>query len=149
MLSLILGFVTGLAGPISAVVNKLADLKMKQAETASNTEKMKIDQQIAEAEGRKSVLIAEAGQRVAGTINASIRAAMALTTVAVLWKLIVWDKIFGSLYGCAGDAAKELGSVREYCQTFLTDPMDTNQWMFIAAVTAFYFAYDIFARSRK
>lgn len=149
MLSLILGFVTGLAGPISAVINRITELKIKQAETAGNIEKQKIDQQIAEAEGRKALLLAEAGQRVAGTLNATFRMIMAIPALIVLYKLIIWDKIVGSYYGCSGNAARDADGIREACQTFLTDPLDAYQWSFIGAVTAFYFAYDMFARSRK
>ena len=144
MLSLVLGFVTGLVGPISNVLGRLADLKIAQVQASTDKEKMLVDQQIIEAEGRKAVLIAEAGHRIAGTINASVRLFLTLGPAILLAKIFIWDKVVGSFAGCAGPGGKNLG-----CDTFTTDALDTNLWWVITAIIAFYFAYDMMARSRR
>lgn len=140
----ILGLLTGLAGPLSSITGKISDLLVARAQARTDQERMKVDQQIEEAHDRKAILVAEAGNRVAGTINASMRLALAVGPAAILLKLMLWDKVIGSFAGCAGSGGHGLN-----CASFRTDPLDTNQWMVITAVIAFYFAYDMMARSRK
>lgn len=144
MLSVMLGLITGLAGPIANVVAKITDLKAAQVKAEGDKEKQKIDQQILEAEGRKAVLVAEAGNRIAGTINASMRFALAVGPAAILLKFFLYDKVIGSFAGCAGEAGRALE-----CATFRTDSLDVYQWSVVTAVIAFYFVYDMTARSRK
>lgn len=139
----ILGWLTGLAGPIASITNKIIDLRAKQAETASATEKAKIDQQIEEAHDRKAVLVAEAGNRIAGAMNATVRLALTIGPAAVIMKLTLWDKVIGSFYGCTAK------TIAPFCSVFRTDPLDANLWWIITAVIGFYFLYDIAAKSRK
>lgn len=141
----ILGFITGLAGPLSQIVNKIIGLKIAQTTAETDKARMAYEQQIEEAEGRKAVLIAEAGNRIAGVINASTRGSFAIAASIIVWKLLVWDKAIGSLDGCSGSAA---ASIKE-CSIYRTDPLDVNQWYIILAVIAFYFGYDIIAKSRR
>lgn len=143
MLALILGFITGLAGPISNVVSKITDLKQAQVQASTDQEKMKIDAEIAEAHDRKAALIAEAGQRVAGIMNASVRMVLTIGPAALLVKLMLWDKVIGSFYGCT-QTIMPTG-----CHVFKTDPLDTNQWAVITAVIGFYFLYNMAARFRR
>lgn len=149
MLSILLGLITGLAGPISSAITTIADLKKAKVQAETDKEKMAYNQQIEEAHDRKAILVAEAGNRIAGVINASIRLTLALGPAAVLLKLFAWDKVVGSFEGCAGLAPTAAKALKEHCMTFRTDPMDVYQWSVISAVIAFYFAYDMFARSRK
>jgi len=144
MLSLILGFITGLAGPISQTIAKITDLKIAQVNADSDKERAAIDAAIQEAHDRKAVLIAEAGSRLAGGLNATMRFGIAFGPFAVLNKIFVWDKVVGSFSGCAGPTAKKIG-----CETFTTDPLSPELWAVITAVIAFYFAYDMVARYRK
>lgn len=144
MLSVILGFVTGLAGPIANIASRIVDLQAKKVNAATEIEKARIDQQLEEAHDRKAVLVAEAGNRLAGTLNASMRLAIALGPMTVLTKIFFWDKVVGSFAGCAGEAGQNIG-----CETFRTDALDTNLWAVITAVIAFYFVYDLATRLKK
>lgn len=145
MLALILGFITGLAGPIAAIAGKITDLKLAQTEARTNIERAKIDADIEAAHDRKAVLVAEAGQRIASTLNASMRFCLALGPMLILLKFYAWDKVVGSFSGCAGrDASFDVA-----CKTFRTDPLDANQWAVITAVIAFYFLYDLTARFKR
>lgn len=146
MLSLILGFITGLAGPISAAISKITDLRVAKLNADSNVEKQKIDQQIDEAHDRQAVLVAEAGNRIAAALNASVRLLLTVGPALFLTKVFAWDKVIGSFAGCAGKVQLEM---LKKCQTFKTDPLDTNLWWVIIAVIAFYFMYDIAAKSRR
>jgi len=135
----ILGFLTGLAGPISTVVGKLADTKMALAKAETDQERNKLKAEIEEIHAQQAVLIAEAGSR----INAYFRAFMALPVALTIWKLLAWDKVVGSFVGCSGRTAPGT------CTTFLTDPLGPDLWKVMAAVIGFYFLYDIAARFRK
>src|SRR5437868_3595020 len=99
----ILGLLTGLAGPLVNLAGRITDLQIAKVGASTDKEKALIDQQIEEAHDRKAILIAEAGNRVAGAINASVRLFLALPSGIILWKLLVWDKVLGSFKGCAGD----------------------------------------------
>jgi len=56
----------------------------------------------------------------------------------------MWDKVIGSIVGCTGDTSR-----MPECQTYITDPLDSNLWWTVTAVIAFYLAYDIAARIRR
>jgi hypothetical protein len=141
----ILGGLTGLAGPITATINRIADVQKLKEQAKTDREKMAYDQQIQEAQDRKAVLVAEAGNRLAGALNASMRIALAIPAAAVLWKLLLWDKVIGSFNHCSGKGA----GVFEVCSKYLTDPLSVEQWAVITAVIGFYFIYDMAAKSRK
>lgn len=145
MLFSILGAISGLGGLISSITGQIRDYQVAKAKADTDKEKMKYDQQIQEAQARKAVLVAEAGNRVAGAINASARFTLAMSAAILLMKITVWDKVIGSLRGCAGDGAANLPD----CIIYRTDPLDSNVWWFLIAVIGFYFLYDIAARSRR
>lgn len=127
MLFTILGALTGLAGPISSVLNKIQDKQIALAQAQTDDERNKINAEIEELHDKRAVLIAEAGSR----INAIIRAMMAFPTVILLWKIEVYDKALGQWTGGH------------------TDPLGDNLWKVITAVIAFYFLYDMTARFRR
>lgn len=136
MLALILGFVTGLLGPVAQVVNKITDLKMQRAKAESDKELAKIDAELQEVHDRKAVLIAEAGNRITGTMNGLARFALALGPIVILLKFLVWDKTVGSFSGCAKGSSL---ATDERCYTFNTDSLDPNMWWVILTCVAFYF----------
>lgn len=136
----VIGFLTGLIGPIRDIAGKIADLKIAQVQASTDQEKARINAQIEEARSRQAVLTAEAGSR----INAIIRGCIAFGPALFLTVIFVWDKVVGKFAGCAGKAAT--GS---HCWLFVTDPLDDNLWKVVVAVIAFYFVYDIAARFRK
>ena len=146
MLGTILGFITGLAGPISEITGKIVDLKRSRVEAESNIEKAEIDRAIQESQDRKAVLLAEAGHRLAASLNATMRMTLALGPAAVLLKIFLWDKVIGSFAGCSGNMTEGMW---EKCKIYVTDALDPNLWQVVMAVIGFYFLYDIVARFRK
>lgn len=134
MLGTILGFITGLAGPLANVVSKISDLQIAKVQASTDTERLHIDAQISESHDRMMVLQAEAGSR----INAIMRFLLALGPMVFLVKVFIFDKVLGSLlgYGKGGDI-------------FSTDPLDSNLWAVVTAVLGFYFLYDIAASWRR
>jgi hypothetical protein len=142
----ILGFITGLAGPISAITKSITGLKEARLRADTDQERMKIDAEVQELHGRKAVLITEAGQRIAGTINATIRAALAIGPVSYVLKYYFWDKVIGSFVGCAN---LPKGPAPAHCATFVTDGLNAQMAAVLTAVLAFYLLYDLNARYRK
>ena len=132
----LIGLLSGLAGPISSVVNRMQDVKIELAKVQSDTERNKLLAEQEELGARKAVLIAEAGSR----INSIMRACIAFGPALYLFKIFVMDKVIGSIVrGITG---------KDY-QIFLTDPLDDNLWKVVVAVIAFYFLYDMTARFRS
>jgi hypothetical protein len=130
----ILGFITGLAGPIRDIAGKIADLKIAQVQASTDQDRVRVQAEIDEARARQAVLTAEAGSR----LNAIIRGGLAFGPCVYLLKVFVWDKVLGSFLGHAKG-----GSM------FVTDPLDNNLWKVVVAVIAFYFVYDMAARFRR
>lgn len=130
----ILTFLTGLSGTVGKVSDNIKDLQIARENTKSNKEKALIDAQIAEAHDRKDVIVAEAGSR----INSILRGMLAIPPALILYKLLAFDKVIGSLAGCSGAGGQAVG-----CNIFRTDPLDGYQWGVITAVIAFYFLYDM------
>lgn len=139
MLSLILGFITGLAGPISDIVNRITELKKARIVADSDIKRAEINAELEAVHDRKAVLIAEAGNRIAGTLNAIGRTVIAIGPATVLLKILLWDKVVGSFSGCAAGLDKINGKIRFECVTFTTDPLDPYLWGVVTAVVAFYF----------
>lgn len=132
MLSIILGFITGLAGPISSVVAKLTDLNIAKVQATTDAEKLHIDAQIDEAHDRVTILQAEAGYR----LNAIIRGLLAFGPMVYLDKVFIWDKVVGSFAGYTKDI-------------FTTDALTSDLWTVVTVVLSFYFVYDMLASWRK
>lgn len=130
----LLGVLTGLAGPLSNLASQILLLQKAKLEAKSNSERIELESAQSELEARRAVLIAEAGSRLAGGLNASMRFLLALGPLLILTKMFAYDKVIGSLAGCAGKAGALPG-----CETFRTDPLDPYQWAVIGAVTGFYF----------
>lgn len=143
MLMTILGFITGLAGPIRDIAGKIADLKIEQTKAETDQNKVKVQAEISELQARQAVLVAEAGSRLAAGINAFTRLFITIGPAAFIAKIFLWDKVIGAFVGCSGPGQKT------GCGTFVTDPLDTNLWGVVTAIIAFYFVYDLAARFRR
>lgn len=142
MFGLILGALTGLAGPIATISSNLTDLKRAKISADTDVTKAEINASISELEGRRAILIAEAGTRLGAAINASVRLLLALGPASVLLKIFLWDKTIGSLYGCSGNLLK----APIECARFRTDPLDPNLWTVVMVVIGFYFLHDTFRK---
>lgn len=138
-----LGIITGLAGPLAQIANKILDLQLAKNIARTETEKEDIEQKIQEAHDRRAVIIAEAGSRLSNTLTATMRFLIALGPTAFLLKVLLYDKVIGAFAGCTV-RNPPLG-----CVSFSTDSLDTNLWWVIFAAVSFYFLYDISARLKR
>lgn len=117
---------------IDNITNAISNEKIAALNATTDQERIRANERVSTLQARRDVLIAEAGVSKANLI---IRSVMALPVALVIWKLLAWDKVMGSLVGCSMAAAGT-------CGMFTTDPLDDNQWRIIGVVTAFYFLYE-------
>lgn len=123
----ILSFLTGLAGPLSAIFGKIEDTRVALAKATNAEDKAKLTAAMDELHARQAILTAEIGSRLV----AIVRVLLALPVVILLWKLFVYDKALGQwTHGH-------------------TDPLGDDLWKVVTGVIAFYFLYDIAALFRK
>lgn len=135
MLSIILGFITGLAGPLSQVASSIFDLQKAKLNTASDIQKAKINADLEEANNRKAVLLAEAGNRLTGGLNAFTRFAMVVGPISYIMKYYLYDKVIGAFVGCAG---KTPHALLEVCYKYQTDDLNTQMAVVLTGAVAFY-----------
>lgn len=117
---------------VDNITNAISNERIAKINAGTDGERIAADERIKALEQRRAVLIAEAGVSRANII---VRSIFAVPIIVVLWKLLVWDKVIGSLVGCSSAA-------RGTCGIFTTDPFDDNQWKIIMIVIGFYFLYE-------
>jgi hypothetical protein len=122
----------GLADPIEKITTAIVKARADSLNATTEQDRIAAQERVQTLQARRDVLVAEAGVSRANII---VRSLMALPVVIVLWKLLAWDKVVGSLLGCSQAPAGT-------CGIFTTDPLDDNQWKIIGVVTAFYFLYE-------
>lgn len=144
----ILSFITGLAGPMAAIINKISDLKMAKVNAHTEEKKAEINQQIEEAHDKRAAIVAQAGSRIGILFLSIMQMLFVLPAAAIIAKIGFWDKVVGSLHGCA---VKPLTAVtKRYCQEwFITDPLDSNMWWIILAIVSFLFVTTISSALKK
>lgn len=148
MLGTILAFLTALGPSALHLGDQITQYKIQKNNTESQREKNKIDQQIAETNARRDVVVAEAGNRIAVIFKGIARTSIIAGPISYILKISLVDKVIGSFVGCAGKFATP-----EKCWMFVTDPLnlnlDTVTASILAAACAFYLMYDIASISRR
>jgi hypothetical protein len=134
MLSLLLGIIPGLFTTVNGITNAISNERLKLIDAKTDQQKIAAQERINSLQAKRDVMIAESG---ASKINAVMRACLAAPVAIVLGKIYVWDKVIGSLSGCAGVAGQTMD-----CLVFRTDVLDANLWTVITATIAFYFLYE-------
>lgn len=134
MLTAIFGLIPSLFTTVNGITNAITNERINLAQAQNSSDKIAAQEKIESLQARRDVLVAEAGH---SNINAIVRAFIGGSVAIVLGKLLVWDKVVGSFYGCAGEAGRGAE-----CVTFRTDILDPNLWTVITATIAFYFIYE-------
>lgn len=127
-----LGLILGALNPIEKITTAIVKARADSINATTEQEKIAAQERVSTLQARRDVLIAEAGVSKANLI---VRAIFAVPIIVVIWKLLVWDKVIGSLVGCSA-------APRGTCGIFTTDPFDDNQWKIIMIVIGFYFLYE-------
>lgn len=150
MLGTVLALITAMGPSVLHLGDQITQYKIQKENTASVREKNKIDQQIQEANARRDVIVAEAGNRVAVIFKGIARAAIIAGPVSYLLKISLWDKVIGSLVGCS---QQHVHLHADRCVSFATDSLNVNldpvTASVLAAACGFYLMYDIASISRK
>lgn len=126
------GLITGAFSTINNITAAISNERINARNAQTEEERIAADERVKSLEARRDLMIAESGVTKANII---VRSAAAVPIVIVLWKLLVWDKVVGSLVGCAR-------APKGTCGTFFTDPLDENQWKIVMIVIGFYFLYE-------
>jgi hypothetical protein len=134
MIMSLLGLIPGLFTTVNGITNAIANERLKLIDAKTEQARIVTQERITSLQAKRDVLVAESGR---SNINAIIRGLIGASVAGVLGKLLVWDKVVGSIAGCSGS----LGSL-DGCHVFRTDPLDANQWGVITAVIGFYFLYE-------
>lgn len=131
----VLGILPRAFGTIDNITNAISNERLKKVQATTDQERIRSEERINSLQAKRDVLVAEAGS---SKINAVLRGSIGLSASVIIAKLLVWDKVVGSIYHCAGRAGQNTMG----CETFRTDPLDGNQWAILTAVVGFYFLYE-------
>ena len=134
MWSMLLGLIPGAFSTINGITNAIANERLALISAKTDQDRIESQERINSLQAKRDLMIAESHS----PWNGLMRFILALGPAAILLKFFAWDKVIGSLSGCAGEAGQHSIS----CVTFRTDPLDTNQWAVITAVIGFYFLYE-------
>jgi len=134
-----LGLLTGLAGPIAQATASIADLLKAKANAKSNTDIADINRQLEEAHDKRAILVAMAGNRFTATLAAIMAFGFALGPMLYTLKYYGYDKVYGSLFGCAGSHPVRSA---DFCATFITDPLEPTMASVLIAAVGFYLFYN-------
>lgn len=126
------GMISGMFSTIDNITKAISNEKINARNATTEEERIASDERVKALEAKRDTMIAEAGITRANII---VRSAAAIPVVFVLWKLLVWDKVLGSLAGCAR-------APRGTCGAFVTDPLSADEWKVVMIVLGFYFLYE-------
>lgn len=137
----LLGLAPAILNTIDGIGKDIANERLAQISAKTDEERIQSQERVAILQARRDALIAEA-HTPSGIWNAVMRFILAIGPASVLLKLLLWDKVVGSLAGCSGHTAPGT------CGIFNTDPLDAHQWYAITAAVCFYFVADAYAERK-
>lgn len=130
-----LSLIPGLFNTVNGITNAISNERLKLIDAKTDQERIRAQERINSLQAKRDVLVAESGR---SSVNAFLRGSIGASAAIIIAKLLVWDKVVGSFYGCAGEVGRNMMG----CESFRTDVIDGNQWAVISAVVGFYFLYE-------
>lgn len=114
----IIAWITG--GALDRIGGHLKDAYLAKKQAESDEQRLEADLRITQLETQRDTLIAEQGSR----LTSWIRPAIAFPFIAYLWKVVLWDKVFG--LGTTDPLSAELGEIMMVMvgAYFLTRPFE-------------------------
>ena len=131
MWTFILGLIPGVFSTIDGITKAISNERINAQNAKTEQERISAQERISTLEARRDVMVAESHS----PWNGLMRFLIALGPMVLLNKIFVYDKVWGSLQGCAGNA----GQILQECATYRTDLLDPNLWWVATAVVGFYF----------
>lgn len=132
LLSLI-GIVPNILTTVEGITAAIANEKLAQITAQTDLERIASQERVAALESRRDVLIADAQK---SRIDMIMRFIIAIGPALLIFKLFFWDKLVGSLVGCAAQAGG-------LCTTFRTDALSDTDKTVLIAVISFYLLYQV------
>ena len=123
------GIVSAFTDPITKITETIADARVQLEKAKNDKERLAGEERVKTLEAKRDVLIAEAQSGI--KLNALVRSLMAIPVVILLWKLIVFDKVFGHWLG------------------WRTDPLSEDLWWIVVIIIGFYFVDSMTARLKR
>jgi hypothetical protein len=119
---------------VDNVTNAIRDLQLAKVQAGTEKEKAAIQERIDQLHEIR--LANESDNNAVNKLNQIARFVLfGLPASLVIWKLLVFDKVIGSLVKCSGPVAPMLV---DSCKVFRTDSLDPNMWWVIIAAAGFY-----------
>lgn len=127
--------ISGLFGTVNHITDAISNEKIAVVNATTEQDRIAAQERVNTLQARRDVMIAESAH---SKINVWVRAFIAFGPASYLFKIFFWDKVIGSIMGCAKGGAPWLMS----CSSFTTDPIDGNLWQVVMIVLGFYFLAD-------
>lgn len=107
-------------GALDRIGRLLKDAYLAKKEAESDEQQLEADLRIRQLEAQQKLLIAEQGR----ALTRWIRPAIAFPFVGYLWKVVLWDKVFG--LGSTDPLSAEFGEIMKVMigAYFLTRPFE-------------------------
>ena len=109
--------------PIEKVSDAISRAQIAKAQAQTDEKRMQYDERIEALKAKRDVLVKESPD----SVNAKMRAFLAMPVGILLWKILVWDKALGQWTGGR------------------TDALSSDIWNVVMAVVGFYFLYQVAA----
>lgn len=129
----LLGLIPSALGTIDGITKAISNERIAATNAKTEQDRIAAQERAAALSAKRDLMIAEASR---SNVNAGMRVFLALGPAIILSKLFVWDKAIGPFFGCVGK------DTDDWCNLFVTDPLDANMWTVITAVIGFYFLYE-------
>jgi hypothetical protein len=137
----LLGILPGAFGTINKVTDAIANERLKKIDAKTKEEQIAAEERVKTLEAQRDALIAMSNRSKAPIY---IQTTVGAFVAVLIGKLLVWDKVVGSLAGCAGDAGNAPS-----CAWFTTDPLgDDLRWVTLAVI-GFYFLASTASQFKK
>lgn len=124
-----LGILPKAFSTIDNITNAIANEKIAAIGATTQQVQIASTERVASLEAQRDAFIAETNR---SKVPIYVQACLASAVVVTIWKLLVWDKVIGSIVGCSGRT--EPGT----CISFTTDGIDLNLWWVMIAVVGFF-----------
>lgn len=115
-----------ITGPLETITKSITEVQLAKAKAMTDKEKIAAEERLKTLEAKRDVLIAESGDKT----NRFVRALFAIPVVILLWKIIVFDNVFGAWLGWS------------------TPKLSDDVWMIVLTIIGFYFVDSIASRFR-
>lgn len=127
----LIGIIPSALNSVNKITDAIANERLKKIQAKTDEDRLASEERVKTLEAQRDALISESNRSKAPIY---VQSAVGLCVAILTAKLLVWDKVIGSLYGCAG-----IYGANADCAWFRTDPLgDDLRWVAMTVI-GFYF----------